>query len=276
MQNLIYLLRKFSFIFLFLFFEVIAFLLIFQRSNFQRVAILNSTNELTGQIYSTYANARDYFTLAKENELLVQENVRLRYLVEQSTRKYYQSQKLKGDTVLEQAYEYIPCRVINNSVFNAKNYFTIDAGSRYGIRQDMGIISPSGIAGVVKGVSPNFAVCISVLNTDFPVSVQLRKTKDYGSLEWDGKSPRTALVKYIPTHVEVLPGDTVETSGFSFVFPEGIFVGTVKGLTINPDDGYYLITLQLATEFQSLRHVYAVDYLFEREQETLEDSLMTP
>jgi rod shape-determining protein MreC len=274
MQNLIYLFRKFSFIFLFLFFEIIAFLLIFRRSNFQRVAILNSTNELTGGVYSAFSDVRGYFGLRKQNRLLVQENVQLRYLVEQSMRRFYESGKTSGDTSLQQAYKYIPCRVINNSVFNAKNYFTIDAGSRQGIHPDMGVISPGGIAGVVKGVSPNFSVCISVLTTDpvFKPSVQLKKTKDFGVLEWNGKSPRIAQVKTIPTHVDIQRGDTIETSGYS-LFPEGVMVGVIYDFKINPDDGYFEIDVALSTQFQSLRDVYAVDNLYRKEQKALEDSL---
>lgn len=273
MQNVIYLLRKFSFIFLFLLFEAIAFALIFRRSYFQRVAILNSTNEITGRIYSGYSNTWSFIYLRKENDLLAKENARLMALVQSSQKRYYQSQTLKGDTVFEQQYEYIPCRVINNSVRNTKNYFTIDAGRRHGIRTDMAIVSPGGIAGVVKGVSDNFAVCISVLNPDLPVSVQLRNSKYYGTLTWKGGSPRYATVSGISSHVPLEKGDTLESTGFSHIFPEGIMAGVVNEFTIDPDDGSYVIRLELSTPFQALRHVFAVDYIFKKEQQALEDSL---
>lgn len=272
MRNLSFLLQKFGFILLFLLLEAIAFFLTARRTNFQKVAFLNSTNELTGVVYNYYGDFREYFYLKQQNTLLAQENVRLHALLDYSLRDM--STPPKGvNTSYEQVFTYTPCKVINNSLSKSQNYFTIDAGSAQGIQTDMGVISPSGIAGVVKGVSTNFAVCVSVLNTEFPVSVQMKKSKDAGILDWDAKSPVYSKVTGIPNHVNIQPGDTVETSGFSSIFPEGIMVGWVAGATINPDDGSYIILLRLSTSFTSLRQVYAIDYKFQREQKQLEDSV---
>lgn len=273
MRNLSALLQKFGFILLFLLLEMVAFLLILRRTNFQKVAFLNSTNEVTGSIYSFYGGFREYFYLKKENEILAEENLRLHALVESSWRNF--AAMPKGiDSAYQQIFTYTPCRVINNSVNESQNYFTIDAGSSQGIHPGMGVITPSGIAGVVKGVSANFAVCMSVLNTNFPVSVQLRKSKDAGTLSWDGKSPVFSKVVGIPNHVNIQPGDTIETSGLrSRIFPEGIMVGFVSGYAVDPDDGSYIIIIRLSTSFTAIRNVYAIDYKFEEEQQQLEDSL---
>ncbi len=272
MRNLSFLLQKFGFVLLFLLLEGIAFFLIIKRNNFQKVAFLNSTNELTGQVYSYYGGFKEYFYLRKENEILAQENVRLHALVEQSLRNF--SAPSKGiDSAYQQVFTYTPCKVINNSVSKTQNYFTIDAGSAQGIHADMGVISPSGIAGIVKGVSPNFAVCQSVLNVNYPVSVQTKKSKDEGTLSWDGRTPVYSKVVGVPNHVDIQPGDTIETSGNSSIYPEGIPVGYVLRYTINPDDGSYIILIRLSTSFTSLRQVYVIDYLFKREQKQLEDSL---
>ena len=272
MRNLSFLLRKFGFILLFLLLEGGAFFLIIQRTNFQKVAFLNSTNEITGVVYSYYGGFREYFYLRKENAILSEENVRLYSLIEQSLRNF--SNIPKGtDSSYKKIFTYTPCKVINNSLSKSQNYFTVDAGSAQGIHPGMGVISPSGIAGVVKGVSENFAVCISVLNTNFPVSVQMRKSKETGALSWDGKSPVYSKLIGIPSHVNIQIGDTIETSGFSSIFPEGMIAGFVAGFTINPDDGSYIILMRLSTSFTSMRQVYAIDYLFQREQKQLEDSV---
>lgn len=272
MQNLFKLLGKFGFVLLFVFLEAIALILIVRRSNYHRVVFSRATSEITGNFFSWYANTSDYFKLREENELLAEENARLRAEVLYSKSRFYDRKTDSYNPI--QAFSYIPCKVINNSTRNARNFFTIDAGKIHGIKPDMGIISPNGIAGVVRQVSDRFAVCISVLNTSFPVSVQLRKSKDYGSLEWDAVSPVYSTVKYIPTHVEIKPGDTLETSAYSSIFPEGIDVGTIDSYTINPDDGYYLIKVRLSTRFTALRQVYAVNYLFRSEQDAIEDSIL--
>jgi len=273
MRNLSFLLQRFGFILLFLLLEGIAVFLVFRRSNFQKVAFLNSTNEITGEVYSYYSGFREYFYLKKQNEMLSEENVRLYSLIQQSWRNF-DAQPKGIDSAYQQVFTYSPCRVINNSLDKTQNFFTIDAGANQGIHAGMGIISPAGIAGVVKGVSPNFAVCMSVLNTNFPVSVQLRKSKDAGTLAWDGKSPVFSKVVGIPNHVNLQLGDTLETSGLkSRIFPEGIMVGFVAGFTVDPDDGSYLVLIRLSTSFTALRQVYAIDYKYEAEQKQLEDSL---
>lgn len=272
MRNLSFLFQKFGFILLFLLLELVAFFLTARRTNFQKVAILNSTHEITGVVYNYYGDFREYFYLKQQNSMLAQENVRLHSLLNYSLRDM--AAKPKGVmSSYQQVFTYTPCKVINNSLSKSQNYFTIDAGLSQGIKADMGIISPGGIAGVVKGVSSNFAVCVSVLNTEFPVSVQMKKSKDAGILDWDAKSPVYSKVTGIPNHVNIQLGDTIETSGFSSIFPEGIMVGWVAGSTINPDDGSYIILLRLSTSFTSLRQVYAIDYKFQREQKQLEDSL---
>jgi rod shape-determining protein MreC len=273
MRNLSFLLQKFGFIILFLALQGIAFFLILQRSNFQKVAFLNSTNELTGNLYSYYGGFKEYFYLKRENDILAEENLRLYAMIEQSRRDF--ATKEKGiDSSYQQIFTYTPCQVINNSLSKSQNYFTIDAGLNQGIHPGMGVISPSGIAGVVKGVSSNFAICISVLNINFPVSVQLRKTGDAGTLEWDGESPVYSKLTGIPNHVDVQLGDTLETSGLkSRIFPQGVLVGFVAGYSINPDDGSYIVKVRLSTSFTAIRHVYAIDYKYEKEQKQLEDSL---
>jgi rod shape-determining protein MreC len=271
MQDLFKLIGKFGFVFLFIILEIISLVLVVRRNNYQRVIFNNATAEITGTFFTAFSNISDYFKLSAENKLLAEENSRLRAEVAYSKSKFYSSSEFKS--IPEQAFSYVPCKVINNSLRNNKNYFTIDAGKRDGIETDMAIISPNGIAGVVRNVSDRFAVCMSVLNTSLPVSAQVKKTKDYGSLEWDGKSATYSYLKYIPTHVPIVKGDTIETSMYSSIFPEGIPVGVIENFTVNPDDGYYVIKIRLTTNFHALRYVYAVKYNFIKEQKSLEDSV---
>ena len=51
----------------------------------------------------------------------------------------------------------------------------------------------------------------------------------FGSLVWDGKAPGEALLEELPKHTKFHKGDTIVTSGYSAVFPEGIPVGVVLG-----------------------------------------------
>lgn len=273
MKNLVFLLQKFGFVILFLVLEAVAIFLLASRGNFQKVSLINSTTGITNFFFSKYNDGKEYLYLSKENQYLLQENMELRSRLEESMRKIYPDSAFVHDTSYVQAFNYMPAKIVNQTTHLFQNYFTLDVGSNNGIKDEMGVISPSGICGVVKGVSENFSVCISVLNIKQPFSVQLAKTKDVGILQWDGKSSSYSEVRFIPSHVEIKPGDLIETSSFSGTFPEGVKVGYVTESEINPDDGYYILKIRLSTNFNALRNVYVIDYKPKKEQKKLEDSL---
>ena len=57
------------------------------------------------------------------------------------------------------------------------------------------------------------------------------------------------------------------------VFPPGIMVGRVKSVTVHPDQTFYNISLQLATDFRNLSYVYVVKNQQLGEQEKLKQRI---
>lgn len=271
MQNLIFLLKKFSYILVFLLLEFVAGYWIIKSHNYQKVFAVDVANDVSGAMYSVYDGVHSYFGLKYDNRILAEENALLRSIIE--------SYQLESDTVAldtnfylyKTPIHYIPCKVVNNSVVQAKNYFTVNKGENDEIREGMGVVSPSGIAGVIVNVSKNYAIGMSVLNANFSASIRLKKTRETGSLEWPAHySPKTAKVIDIPSYVKITIGDTIETSGYSSLFPEGTMVGTIRNFEINPDDGYYMIDIDLSTDFHALQHVYLIDNKNKAEKDSLE------
>lgn len=272
MQNLIFLLKKYSFILVFLLLEFIAGFWIIKTHNYQKVLAVDVASDITGGMFSVYDGVYDYFGLKKDNAELSAENAKLRSIIESYN---HLNDTVPLDTnfyLYNTTIAYIPCKVVNNSVIKFKNFFTVNKGEADGIKEGMGVVSPSGIAGVIIDVSKNYAIAMSVLNANFSASVRLKKTKETGSLEWPAYySPRNAAVIDIPSYVKIEIGDTVETSGYSGLFPEGTMVGTIKKFEINPDDGYYLIDINLSTDFHALQHVYLIDNHAKAEKDSLEN-----
>ena len=65
-------------------------------------------------------------------------------------------------------------------------------------------------------------------------------------------------------------GDTVVTSGYSTVFPEGIMVGTVDDMQDSHDGLSYLLKVKLATDFGKVNAVRVVERSGQLEQLELE------
>jgi len=110
---------------------------------------------------------------------------------------------------------------------------------------------------------------MSLLNLDFKLSVRLKTNGAFGSLSWDGRNYRYAILSEIPQHIIVNEGDTVETTGYSAIFPEGIMVGTVNDFEKTGGD-FYKITILLKNEFRKLHYVDVIGNMKKTEETELE------
>ena len=116
------------------------------------------------------------------------------------------------------------------------------------------------IVGRVKSVSENYSVAFSVLNTNLLISAKIKSSEVFGSIQWDGVNASEVKLLYVPRHVKAVKGDTVITSGFNAVFPEGILIGVISKVEVNKKDSNYLsITVKLSTDFSKLTYVYLVE-----------------
>jgi len=110
---------------------------------------------------------------------------------------------------------------------------------------------------------------MSLLNLDFRLSARLKSNGYFGSLSWDGKDCRTAILSEIPQHVTFGLGDTIETTSYSAIFPEGIVIGTVSDFERAGGD-FYSIQVALANDFRKLRFVTVAGNLMKEERLELE------
>ncbi len=271
MRNLIRFILKYNFIILFIVFETIALLLVFQRNNYQQAFAFNLSRNIGGYVNSRIFSLRHYLELHETNRALLKENERLRNSLLSSYKlKIPAAAEVEFDSAWVQQYNFISAKVIANSVNKQNNFMSIDKGRIHGVKPDMGVISGEGVVGIVAGVSDNFSTIIPVLNIDLRISSSLKNTGYFGSLYWDGKDPKTAIMEDIPHHVTLNPGDSVVTSGYSAIFPEGIMIGTVTDYDFEGGN-FYTITVNLATDFRKLNYAYVIENRFREELIELEN-----
>lgn len=268
MRSLLRFLIRNNFFILFLVLETIALVLIVNYNNFQKVKFLNASNRISGNLYNSFSSVYNYFQLTKINEQLSNDNAVLRKRLQDLLFSEIQSGSKK---VLNegQDYQFIPARVINNSINKQYNYITLNKGSLDGIKQDMGIVGADGVVGVITNVSDHFSTGQSILNKRWGVSSKINNY--FGSLVWDGIDYRYAKLKEIPFHVDLSIGDQVLTSSYSSIFPEGILVGTVKDFKHESGNNFYDITIELSSNFKSLSYVEVVYNVYGEEQRQLEE-----
>ncbi len=258
MRSLFRFLARNYFLMMFLALEVISVVLMVSFNNYQRVTFLNSSNSMFGEVYERFSTMDDYFSLGRTNARLSAENASLRKQLYSRIANQEKYPINRPDTVDAPAYIFTSAKVISNSANKQFNYITLNKGSRQGIKPDMGIINDQGVVGVITNVSPNFSTGLSILNKRLGIPAKISKINYFGNLVWDGEHYNTADLKEIPFHIIVNVGDTIVTSGYSNVFPEGIMIGTITKFDVESGTNFYNIKVELSTNFKTLKYVEVV------------------
>lgn len=295
MRKVLQLIRRFWNLILFIILEVTSFALISKRNSVQGVDIVNSSNAVVGYFYKKQNDVSYYFRLRSANDSLLNENARLRNQMASLTHVDTFADSLvriavrqKTDTIAKAAdtsnikkpvgkpeiiryvqYEYIPARVVNNSISNdRKNYITLNRGSKSGITEKMMVVAGNGIVGRVENVSDNFSTVVTVLSEDRRYSAKLPDGTG-GFIMWEKGSPDFVYLTQIPSQQKLKRGDSVFTNSYSD-FPDNILVGTVSKVDTMKVNNTLKIRVRLSTNFRSLQYVYVVKNKLGDEKQQLE------
>ena len=264
MRNLLEFLAKYNHWFVFLILEVVSMVLLFQYNSYQGSAWFSSANAVTGKLYEWDANVETFFSLTKVNQELTQRNAYLEQEVQKLSDSLVSVTKdssiyHRDQFALLRNYRLIPAKVVANSVDKPGNLVTIDKGSADGIHKDMGVISGTGVVGIVYLVAEHYAIVIPVLNTKSNISCMIQNRGYFGYLRWKGGVSDLAYLEEVPRHAHFKLGDYVVTSGYSAVFPPGVRVGRILHVFNSADGLSYRVQLRLSTDFARLRDVCVID-----------------
>lgn len=247
----------------FLLLEVTSLVLLFRFNAYQGSVWFTQANAVAGKVLEMESQVIAYANLGEQNRQLMALNLELQTEVDVLR---HELAVLKHDSTLTEriladqlaGLKCIPAQVIDNSVRDRDNFITINRGTEDGVRNEMGVVCGTGIVGIVCQTGRHYALVLPVLNSRSSISCRLKETEYFGYLKWSGGNPLRAYIDDIPRHAKIKEEETVETSGFSSVFPAGIFVGRVKQIR-NSDDGLsYRLEVRLSTDFARLRDVMVI------------------
>lgn len=254
---------------LFLLLETLSGFLLFQYNHYQGSVWFTQANAVAAMVHEWEEVALAYLRLPEENAALVRRNIVLQQQNDLLRHGNLPKSLLrKGDTIASftlpvnetgEAYSQIEARIIDNSVRKRDNMLVINVGSDDGVAPEMGVVSGTGVVGIVSAVTSHYALVMSVLNSHSSISCRLRGTEYFGYLKWKGGSPFRACMDDVPRHAHIKKGDIVETSGFSAVFPAGIFLGRVAEIKNSSDGLAYELEILLSTDLANLRHVSVIN-----------------
>lgn len=157
-------------------------------------------------------------------------------------------------------YPKVAANVIASENSNWFSKFTIDKGSNDGIREDMNVLSGTGLVGIVTEVGPNWATVSSIID-DKNVSAMILTTFDKCIVSGDLQKVQDGLLKFeqlANNENEVAVGEQVVTSNISSKYLQGLLVGYISEVNVDSNNltrSGYIIP---ATDFKELQEVLVI------------------
>lgn len=158
------------------------------------------------------------------------------------------------------SYTKVGARVIGTTSTNWNQNFTIDQGSKNGIKVDMNVITDKGLVGIVTEVYDSYSVVTTMIADNSNVSAMDERTKDLCIVEGDITLMDSGIVKLsrIKTNAQMQSGDKVVTSNISSKYLPGLLVGYVKDITTDDSGLSKSGNLIPAADFDHLTDVIVI------------------
>jgi rod shape-determining protein MreC len=199
----------------------------------------------------------EFRSVAHENEMLKEENARLRQETYYASEALQELARLHALVRFDDKWDYpiVTARVVGHNPGRFLTTLVINRGTSRGVKEDMPVFSMNGLVGKVSKATLTHSRVQLLVDPNLKLSVLERRTRVVGFLESvDGRT----LSAMIPTHAGVKVGDTLITSGLGGIFPKGIPVGTVTQIRPSDLEVMQLMDVVPFQEFSSLEEVFVM------------------
>lgn len=225
------------------------------------VPIQNGIVFLKNKITGNEQENSDIASLQEENRSLKDENSKLQEQLRELEILKSENNTLKEYVNLKDKYSEfttVPAYVIERSISNYEKIVVINAGTDDGVKENMPVISESGLVGYVISATNNTAKIQTIIDTASSVSANISNVQDSVILRGTLNNTETVRATYIPADSTILQGDQVVTSGLGGIYPKGILIGTVKSVVNTKNEADRYAEIEVATDFSRLETVLVI------------------
>ena len=255
MQDLLEFIKRYSYLLVFIALEAVSLTLLFRFNSYHGSVWFTAANNTVAIIEKAEADVETFIKLRQVNKRLTEENYvlqRQNQLLRSQIEKNLQSSTPidSNQTEALNGYNHIEAEVVTNTNNPQRNnYIVINKGSIDGIKPEMGVVGNGGVVGIVYLANTRHSLVIPVVNRKSSISCRVRGQRYFGYLGWEG--------------------EVVETSGYSGIFPPGIFVGRIREIKNAPDGQSFRLEVDLGTDFANLRDVLVITSDYKPELDSL-------
>ncbi len=258
-MNFLYdLLYRFREYFLLLLLVVVSFILIFSNNNTEVQALQSKVADTFGFVQRPFLAFDQMEDLRQKNEMLRQRNLELSVALQQMKEAELENARLRKllQFQRESQFQVLPAEIINRGGSSIVNSVTINIGSDKGVQKDEAVVVSEGVVGKTMSVGANTSIVQLLTDVNFRLSVKTRRTRANGILVWSHDN--ICNIENVPKSLDIMRGDTIITSGYSDIFPEGLLVGKVIA-TSNEIPGFHKqIDIRTFVNFNELEEVFVI------------------
>lgn len=237
-----------------------------KKLNFFEKAIKDSVTFVEKIFYAPIGYVKGKIEMYSETKDLYKKYTKLKEKVEKTDLYYAQIEELQKEiTELKSTldlnstlseYTYVNATVVNRNIGYWYNTFTIDKGSKNGIKQGDAVITNEGLIGKIINVS-NFSSSVKLLTTDeinnkFSIKITSEDAKNYGLLVGYDKDKNVYKIEGITDSKKIKQGDYVTTTGLTEYFPSGILIGYVSNIVKDEYDLNSVIEVTPSVSFDDI------------------------
>ena len=240
--------------------EIASLSMLKHAGSLQDIWVSKASHRFMAWAWGGFDSIGHYFSLKTENENLAEENAMLAEALRRSqdrVRTAMENGMLTDSTLVFSGFDHIPASIVKISRNKQHNYFILNKGYEDGVQPQSGVITSSGIVGIIDAVDKHYAYGLSFMNTGISISARLGNEGAVGPLTWDGVTMDGAVLSEIPLQYKYASGDTVWTSGYSSLFPPDIPLG-IAGSSRVVNGAVNEIEVDLFQNFSALRYVTVV------------------
>jgi rod shape-determining protein MreC len=150
----------------------------------------------------------------------------------------------------------LPSEVVGLDVMPWFRAVLVDRGFSHGVRAGNPVITAEGVVGLVTATSQNAAKTMLLLDRQSAIDGIVQRSRARGVAR--GRGADQLAFEFVVRGGDVRVGDVVITSGLGGVFPKGLRIGEIVGISDSVGQLLQTATLQPAVDFGRLEQVFVM------------------
>ena len=150
----------------------------------------------------------------------------------------------------------VAARVIDRNRVSLFKTILIDKGTADGMRVGFPVLSEQGVVGRIIETAWHASQVLLLVDGNSNIDGMIQRSRAQGILQGAGSAG--CNLKYISRVEEVLPGDVLLTAGLAGVFPKGLLLGVISGVSRKEEGLFQKIDVTPAVDFGRLEEVLAL------------------